>query len=291
VLPKERPRASVAWIRVLCECLTGLIVEKSPASRCDLRSHDMGEMPTGTVTFLFTDIEGSTQLVQTLGEEWKRVLEDHNCLVRRAIREANGFDLRTEGDSFFAVFPTAPAAVAAAAAAQRALAANAWPRDASVRIRMHTGVGTVGGDSYVGLDVHRAARIAASGHGGQVLLSSATCELVRAGLPHGLGLRDLGEHRPQRPGAAGAYLSAHDRRPSGGVPGDPLPRDAIEPSRPADELHRASTGGCPGQGASPEAGTADPPIPTSIGSGSVRDSKGFPATRGITGRRAPARRR
>jgi predicted ATPase/class 3 adenylate cyclase len=158
---------------------------------------DMGELPTGTVTFLFTDIEGSTRLLQTLGEGWKTVLEDHNRLVRGAIREASGVDLRTEGDSFFAVFRTAPAAVAAAAAAQRALAANPWPHDASVRIRMgmHTGVGTVGGDSYVGLDVHRAARIAAAGHGGQVLLSSATSELVRADLSHGLGLRDLGEHR------------------------------------------------------------------------------------------------
>jgi predicted ATPase/class 3 adenylate cyclase len=157
----------------------------------------MGELPTGTVTFLFTDIEGSTRLLQTLGEEWKTVLEAHNRLVRDAIREASGFDLPTEGDSFFAVFRTAPAAVTAAAAAQRALAANPWPHNASVRIRigMHTGVGTVGGDNYVGLDVHRAARIAAAGHGGQVLLSSATCELVRAGLPHGLGLRDLGEHR------------------------------------------------------------------------------------------------
>ena len=157
----------------------------------------MGELPTGTVTFLFTDIEGSTRLLQTLGEEWRTVLEVHNRLVRDAIREASGFDLRTEGDSFFAVFRTAPAAVTAAAAAQRALAANPWPHNASVRTRigMHTGVGTVGGDSYVGLDVHRAARIAAAGHGGQVLLSSATCELVRAGLPHGLGLRDLGEHR------------------------------------------------------------------------------------------------
>jgi predicted ATPase/class 3 adenylate cyclase len=157
----------------------------------------MGELPTGTVTFLFTDIEGSTRLLQTLGEGWKTVLEDHNRLVRGAIREASGVDLRTEGDSFFAVFRTAPAAVTAAAAAQRALAANPWPQDASVRIRMgmHTGMGTVGGDSYVGLDVHRAARIAAAGHGGQVLLSSATSELVRAGLPPELGLRDLGEHR------------------------------------------------------------------------------------------------
>jgi predicted ATPase/class 3 adenylate cyclase len=157
----------------------------------------MGELPTGTVTFLFTDIEASTRLLQTLGAGWKAVLEDHNRLLRGAIREAGGIDLRTEGDSFFAVFRAAPAAVAAADAAQRALAAHPWPPEASVRVRMgmHTGEGAVGGDSYVGLDVHRAARIAAAGHGGQVLLSSATAELVRAGLAPSLGLRDLGEHR------------------------------------------------------------------------------------------------
>jgi predicted ATPase/class 3 adenylate cyclase len=157
----------------------------------------MGELPTGTVTFLFTDIEGSTRLLQVLGERWRAVLDDHNHLVRGAVREAGGIDLQTEGDSFFAVFRTAPAAVHAACSAQRALAAHPWPPEAPVRVRMgmHTGEGTVGGDSYVGLDVHRAARIAAAGHGGQVLLSSATSELVRPSLPDGVGLRDLGLHR------------------------------------------------------------------------------------------------
>jgi predicted ATPase/class 3 adenylate cyclase len=157
----------------------------------------MGELPTGTVTFLFTDIEGSTRLLQTLGEEWLAVLEDHHRLLRGAIREAAGIDLRTEGDSFFAVFGSAPSAITAAASAQRALAAEAWPSAVTIRVRMgiHTGEGTVGGDDYVGLDVHRAARIAAAGHGGQVLLSSATAELVRSGLPDGLGLLDLGQHR------------------------------------------------------------------------------------------------
>ncbi len=155
------------------------------------------ELPTGTVTFLFTDVEGSTRLLQALGERWQAILEDHNRLLRGAIRGAGGIDLRTEGDAFFAVFRSAPAAVTAASAAQRALAAHRWPLEAAIRVRMgmHTGEGTVGGDDYVGLDVHRAARIAATGHGGQVLVSSATSELVRAGLPDGLGLRDLGEHR------------------------------------------------------------------------------------------------
>jgi predicted ATPase/class 3 adenylate cyclase len=157
----------------------------------------MGELPTGTVTFVFTDIEGSTRMLQALGDRWQAILDDHNRLLRGAIRDAGGADLRTEGDSFFAVFRSASAAVAAAASAQRALAAHPWPPEATVRVRMgmHTGEGTVGGDDYVGLDVHRAARIAATGHGGQVLVSSATTELVRADLPDWMHLRDLGQHR------------------------------------------------------------------------------------------------
>lgn len=157
----------------------------------------MTELPTGTVTFLFTDIEGSTRLLQTVGDRWPAVLEDHNRLLREAIRAAGGLDLRTEGDAFFAVFPSAPASVAAAAAAQRALAAHPWPSDAAVRVRMglHTGEGAVGGDDYVGLDVHRAARIAAAGHGGQVLISSTTEDLVRRDLPDGVAIRELGQHR------------------------------------------------------------------------------------------------
>ncbi len=158
---------------------------------------DMGELPTGTVTFLFTDIEGSTRMLQALGTRWRTILEDHNRLLRGAIRDAGGIDVRTVGDSFFAAFRTALAALSAAAEAQRALAAHPWPPQAPVRVRMgiHTGEGTVGGDDYVGLDVHRAARIAAAAHGGQVLLSSTTSELARRGLPDGVGLRDLSEHR------------------------------------------------------------------------------------------------
>ncbi|MFL5798011.1 MAG: ATP-binding protein [Actinomycetota bacterium] len=157
----------------------------------------MGGLPTGTVTFLFTDIEGSTRILLALGDRWQPVLEDHNGLLRAAVREAGGLDLRTEGDALFAVFESAPAAVAAVAAAQRALAAHPWPTDAAIRVRMgmHTGEGAVGGDDYVGLDVHRAARIAAAAHGGQVLVSSATAELVQPALPDGVSLRDLGKHR------------------------------------------------------------------------------------------------
>jgi predicted ATPase/class 3 adenylate cyclase len=157
----------------------------------------MNELPTGTVTFLFTDIEGSTKLLQALGDRWPTILEEHNRVLRDAISGAGGIALRTEGDAFFAVFERVQAALTTAGAAQWALASHPWPPDATIRVRMgmHTGEGTLGGDDYLGLDVHRAARIAAAGHGGQVLLSLATTELVRGGLPEGLGLRDLGEHR------------------------------------------------------------------------------------------------
>jgi predicted ATPase/class 3 adenylate cyclase len=157
----------------------------------------MAELPTGTITFLFTDIEGSTRMLQTLGDGWVTVLEEHNRLLRTAIREAGGLDVRTEGDAFFAVFRSAASAVTAAASAQRAVAAHHWPSDAPVRVRMgmHTGEGTAGGDDYVGLDVHRAARIASAAHGGQVLVSAATAELVGSLLPDGLRLHDLGKHR------------------------------------------------------------------------------------------------
>jgi predicted ATPase/class 3 adenylate cyclase len=155
----------------------------------------MTALPSGTVTFLFTDIEGSTRLVQSLEHRYAEVLADHCSILRKAIGDAGGFELGTEGDSFFAVFDSAQAAVAATVAAQRGLAAHAWPDGAEVRVRMglHTGEGSRGGDNYVGIDVHRAARIAGAGHGGQVLLSSATRSLVDR-VP-GATFRDLGNHR------------------------------------------------------------------------------------------------
>jgi predicted ATPase/class 3 adenylate cyclase len=154
-------------------------------------------LPTGTVTFVFTDIEGSTRLVQTLGEAWVGALDDHNRLVRRAIEDRGGTVVKTEGDSFFAVFPAAADALVAAADAQRALAAHPWPDDSAVRSRIgvHTGTGVLGGDDYVGIDVHRAARIAAAAHGGQTVLSEATAVLAERGIPDELALRDLGKHR------------------------------------------------------------------------------------------------
>ncbi len=155
------------------------------------------QLPTGTVTFLFTDIEGSTRLLAELGDGYDRLRDAHDAILRAHIAAAGGVEVSTGGDAFFAVFPSALAAVRAAAEAQRSLATHQWPGDRglSVRMGLHTGEGRLGGDDYAGLDVNRAARIGAVGHGGQVLLSDATRALVTHDLPANTALRDLGEHR------------------------------------------------------------------------------------------------
>ena len=158
----------------------------------------MAELPTGTVTFLFTDIEGSTRLLDELGRErYQRVQDEHIEILRRAIVEGGGTVVRLEGDGFFAVFPTPTGAVRAAVEAQRNVASHPWPEHALIRVRMglHTGEGRVGGGDYVGIDVNRAARIAAAGHGGQIVLSEATRALVERDLPGGVRPRSLGAHR------------------------------------------------------------------------------------------------
>jgi predicted ATPase/class 3 adenylate cyclase len=168
----------------------------------------VADLPTGTVTFLFTDIEGSTRLLQELGPDYGAVQRHHMRLMREAIAEGGGLEIRTEGDAFFAVFSSAVGAVRAAAAAQRSLAVHPWPQRKPLRVRMgmHTGEGVLGGDDYLGIDVNRGARIAAAGHGGQVLLSETTQALVASDLPAGVSIRDLGRHRlkdfdePQRIG-------------------------------------------------------------------------------------------
>jgi class 3 adenylate cyclase len=155
-------------------------------------------LPTGTVTFVFTDIEGSTRLLQALGpERYGRLQDDHNAILRAAIERGGGVEIRTEGDSFFAVFGSPGGAVLAAAEAQRGLASHDWPYGSEIRVRigMHTGEGALGGDDYLGIDVNRAARIATVGHGGQVVVSAATAGLVEHALPEGVALRDLGTHR------------------------------------------------------------------------------------------------
>jgi predicted ATPase/class 3 adenylate cyclase len=156
----------------------------------------MAELPSGTVSLLFSDIEGSTVLLSRLGPSYSDALDGQRRVLRRAWAEHGGTELGTEGDSFMVVFTTAEDAVAAAAQAQRELAGFDWPGGEQVRVRMgiHTGSPTVHDSSYVGMDVHRAARIAGAAHGGQVVVSSTTAELVAAGLPEQVGLRDLGRH-------------------------------------------------------------------------------------------------
>jgi predicted ATPase/class 3 adenylate cyclase len=157
----------------------------------------MSELPTGTVTFLFSDIEGSTRLLQHLGDRYASVLADYRRLLRTAFQVASGHEVDTAGDGFFIAFHRATDAAAAAVSAQRAMATHSWPEGVQVRVRMglHTGEPTLTTGGYVGLDVHRAARICAAGHGGQTLLSQTTRDLIAPDLPEGVTLRELGEHR------------------------------------------------------------------------------------------------
>jgi predicted ATPase/class 3 adenylate cyclase len=154
-------------------------------------------LPRGTVTFLFTDIENSTRLMQEMGELYPAAQTAHHEILRAAFQSNDGHELRTEGDSFFCVFASAMDACLAAAAAQRALAAHAWEGDRALRVRigLHTGEAPLVGNEYIGLDVHQAARIASAAHGGQVLISDTTRALVGGSLKPGLTIRDLGAHR------------------------------------------------------------------------------------------------
>jgi class 3 adenylate cyclase len=151
-------------------------------------------LPAGTVTFLFTDIEGSTRLLQELGDRYAEIVRDHRRLVREALGAHEGREVDTQGDAFFYSFARAREAVAGAVAAQRAPAGHAWPGGAEVLVRMglHTGEPTVGEEGYLGLDVVRAARICSAGSGGQILLSETTRALLGNDVPDGAAVVDLG---------------------------------------------------------------------------------------------------
>jgi class 3 adenylate cyclase len=157
----------------------------------------MPTIPSGTVTFVFTDIEGSTALLKQLGDRYGELLAQHRRLLRETFAAHEGQEIDTQGDAFFFSFPRSRQAVAAAVETQRAHADASWPDGVEVRVRMglHTGEPLVGEEGYTGLDVVRAARIAGSGRGGQVLLSETTRALVGANLPEGVTVRDLGSHR------------------------------------------------------------------------------------------------
>ncbi len=157
----------------------------------------MTNRPAGTVTFLFADIEGSTRLLEQLGDRYPQVLDDYRRLFRKALEERGGKEIDTSGDGFCVAFPRARDALSAAIAAQRAMAAHSWPDGTFLRVRVgiHTGEPMIGDTGYVGVDLHRAACICAAGHGGQVLISQTTHELVARDVPDSVMLRDLGEHR------------------------------------------------------------------------------------------------
>jgi class 3 adenylate cyclase len=198
----------------------------------------MSGLPQGTVTFVFTDIARSTELLKQLGDRYAQVLAEHRRMIRDEFGSRGGHEIDTQGDAFFFCFQRARDAVAGAVAAQRGLAAHQWPEGTEVRVRMslHTGEPVVGEEGYVGVDVHRAARICAAGHGGQVLLSGTTAALVAGGLPDGVEEVALGEvrlkdlERPER-----VYQLAIE-----GLPRDfpPLRADAEKPMDLGERLSR-----------------------------------------------------
>jgi DNA-binding NarL/FixJ family response regulator/class 3 adenylate cyclase len=157
----------------------------------------VSDLPTGTVTFLFSDVEGSTLLLRRLRGRYTEVLQDQRRLLRNAFAEHDGHEVGTEGDSFFVAFTNPVSALAAAASAQQALGTHDWPDGVDVRVRMgiHTGQVSVADGQYVGLAVHRAARICSVGAGGQILVSQATRALLHDDDPEGEGLtlNDIGE--------------------------------------------------------------------------------------------------
>ena len=157
----------------------------------------MPTLPSGTVTFVFSDIEGSTTLLKELGDRYEGLLADHRRLMRERFSEHDGVEIDTQGDAFFFAFSRARDAVAAAVDAQRAHAEHDWPDGRTVLVRMglHTGEPAVGSEGYLGLDVVRAARLCTAGKGGHVLLSETTRALVGASLPDGVSIFPLGERR------------------------------------------------------------------------------------------------
>lgn len=174
------------------------IKQLARSSRADRYPHPMPNLPSGTVTFVFSDIEGSTALLKRLGDaQYTAVLATHRRIVRETFGAHHGQEIDTQGDAFFYSFPRARDAVAAAIEVQRAHEREPWPDGASVRMRLglHTGEPAVGDEGYTGLDVVRASRIAAVGRGGQVLLSETTRAIVACDLPEGVTLRSLGDQR------------------------------------------------------------------------------------------------
>ncbi len=163
----------------------------------EARASEVHTLPKGDVAFLLSDIEGSTELLQRLGDRYAPLLADVRAMIRGAVDRAGGREVDARADEFFAVFPRAPQALAAALAIDRAMQARAWPRGAEVRVRIgiHRGRPTLTDSGYVGLVVHTAARLCAAAHGAQILLSAQARRSLARALPAGVRFRPLGTHR------------------------------------------------------------------------------------------------
>ena len=204
-------RPSAYYVQKLCALFgksareLGLLPPQGPADAAhddelkqDEPAHPSRDLPAGTVTLFFIDMAASTNLLEKLGSaRYAGLLADYRQIVRAAFRQWHGYEVDTQGDALFGVFVRASEAAAASVAIQRALAAHKWPENASVRARigLHTGEPQLSPEGYIGLDVHHTARIMNAAHGGQILLSQTTGNLVEHALPEDTSLRDLGEHR------------------------------------------------------------------------------------------------
>ena len=190
----------------------------------------MSGLPSGTVTFVFSDIEGSTALLKVLGDRYGDVLDTHRRLMRSCFNERGGVEIDTQGDAFFFAFPRARDAVSAAVEAQRQHATNAWTDGHAVRVRMglHTGEPAVGSEGYLGIDVVRAARLCTVGRGGQVLLSETTRALVGSSLPDGVSVHTLGERHLKD-------IDEPERVFELDIEGAPTPAEAGAPDQPPPE--------------------------------------------------------
>src|SRR5688572_13980794 len=157
----------------------------------------MADLPAGTITFLFTDIEGSTRLLERLGERYDGVLDEHRRILHEAFAAHEGHEFGEEGDGVLVAFARPTQAVGAALDAQLALMSHEWALDTEpkVRIGIHTGEARTGPDGYRGLALHQAKRVCSAAHGGQVVVSETAAELVGTDLPDGTSLRNLGTHR------------------------------------------------------------------------------------------------
>jgi class 3 adenylate cyclase len=220
----------------------------------------MSGLPSGTVTFVFSDIEGSTSLLKALGDAYGEVLSGHRTLMRECFTARDGVEIDTQGDAFFFAFSRARDAVLAAIEAQRAHARHEWPEGREVRVRMglHTGEPAVGGEGYLGIDVVRAARLCTVGRGGQVLLSETTRALIGSSVPDGVEVHALGERllkdidEPERvfeldiedtptppppttDAAASVGRSAPPEPPAPPHPGTPLEPPAARPDKPSKD--------------------------------------------------------